>query len=1256
MPVRDVFDEVAESPSRDMFDEISVEESISPPEREELITRPIIATQPEPDWAAIEAEYNRKLYSPLPKTTLVETLKEGLSEGMSTAAESPIGLPAKALSFVPRPTAQQVQDAVDLVTNPLDPAAPSQPPSEAVKAITGAVNVGRDVGEGLVSPIGVATLGAGALPSAAQRLMGLGFVGDMAMHVGDQAARAGEAIVTGDTQEKVEAFGNLAVTPVMAGTIGVHSLRPRIPEPVRQAIVKADEVGLTKSAQALADTVKKTEVENVAQKQTEASAQPTPVDAARVDAVPENVPATRAQEVIRFIVELPDAEAGTLKQKPAVEAGMKLTAEEVPALEKARDAAGAEMLKALESGDEIKFRSEYGRNIWFSGAIEGANRKGPNFDALLQEKAAAPVKTEPALEPVLESQALDLQSGAPIVPSPPVPPTTGVPAAPELPAGDLKMRKSAQRATTSPDIPAPVQEVIKTAPESFYEPQSMKRVEEAVSAMPEEALSTVSKDSELYTAAKLEQAKRRFDAGDNDGGYQVFVELEKEGTRMGQLINQFKLLAGSRPEQIVAVMNKTLESKGRDVLTPEQTTQAIEVSKKSKDADVVLDAATKEWQKNPTPENAAKAEVALDGANVEAVELQKFVARFEPKSTSSVLKSVLQGNLLTPISEVANLFGNMSFLPFRAGTRAIASTLDIIDSAIRKKPRELAVQPIAGTMEAASGVARGVAQIPKIFKEGTGSVIKGETRAGLHPIQAWINQFSRNPEMPTTGGRITLKDRLNLAIEGTLGVPAEAMLRGLGAGDMPFKEAAKARVTAEQLKLNNVPREQWDFAQKFPELFLPKKSLAQIQKDTLAAVFQGESKTLNLMTSWLKGKGEVLDLLVATIAPYKLTPWNIIGEILSYNPLVAMAKGVRDVAKSDSRAAKLNAGKMVVGSMLTATGTWLYQKGLLAPSLDERDEAQKARMLSGKVLPPNHINISGLKRAMDGDDATFKAGDETVDVFRAGGLAGAMFYMTANIGRDMERGPEVTDSDMWMSILRQSTLEQARFGLNQSFLSGIEGLLTAIKEGNGDNFLRQWANTVGSIVLPNTLNTLSRASREYQPDLKAEGFKGKIENMARSKLGIAGLDDYLPLKRDFWGKPMLETPEGRNAIFYHFFDISKNKQVTSDPVELELYRLWRKTGDSAVIPSIPQRTVTFEKTSYALTPEQYDTFSEMVGTRRREIVDALVVNPNFYQLNDEEKMDMLERVYRDGMTQAKMEFYLQEQGKLTAKQGRAGFP
>lgn len=861
---------------------------------------------------------------------------------------------------------------------------------------------------------------------------------------------------------------------------------------------------------------------------------------------------------------------------------------------------------------------------------------------------------EPSMPPTVESVRAQRAAEARTPQPPPKEPST---TEFTTEGENVQMRKSAERATTSEMIPEPVQETIKTAPESFYRQQSMRRVEEIVTEMPDGDLETVPRDSNLYTAAKLEQASRLFKRGENDAGYEVFVELEKEGTRLGQLINQFKMLKGTRPEDIVRVINAKLKKDGKDILNKDQTKTAIDISKTSKDADAALKDATSAWEKNPTPENAAKAEKALLDANESGLELQRFVSKFQPRSTASIIKSVLQGNLLTPISEVANLVGNTSFLPFRAADRGVATTLDILNNYLRGSKRDITVQPIRGTAEALKGFGRGMKQVPDIFMRGTGDVIKGETRAGLHPIQAWINQFAKNPEMPTTKGKLTLQDRVNLAIEGTFGVPAEAMLRGLGAGDVGFKEAARARATATELSLANVPKSDWSFAQKFPELFLDAKALERIQSDTLQAVFQRPSNTLNVITNWIRGRGELFDLALATVAPYKLTPWNIVGEILSYNPLVAFARSISDYKKGNSRSAKLNAGKYVVGSALTAAGWWLYKNGLMSPSLDQRDESQKARVLAGEVLPPNHINISGLKRALSGGDPAFKPGDETADVFRAGGLAGSMFYMTANIGRDFERSPEVPDSEVWGAILRQSTLEQARFGMNQSFLSGVEGLLSAVREGNADNYIRQWGNTVASIPLPNTLTVMSRASREFKPDFREDTFRKQMENIVRNKLGVAGLDDYLPLKRDLWGEPMRETPEGRNAIMYHFFDVFKNKQVTSDPVPLELFRLWRKTTDTRVIPSLPEKSLTVSGTTYNLTADQQSRYAELVGQSRRQIADAVVVNPNFHKLNDEQKIDLLDRAYRAGLQRGKVQFWRESGGPagLSTKPQRAGF-
>jgi hypothetical protein len=1508
----------------DEFGGVAVEEEFTPPEREDYV--------PPPPPAPVFGEGPEDIppgMSAGPPPRLSDSEWDALRKNIALREEgTQLALEGEALAgaekAIDRTQAGIISPSV--VEQALMVGAP------ALNTLPGVRKAVAEGGSGLTSPLNlglaVGAGGASLIPrigGAVARGIAGGFAADIAGHMPELGTVAGEASVTGTPEEQQKALADIGVSALMGGLAGggaVARARPAIPPRIVEAIAKADAVGLTKSAQAVADTVKREQPIDIASKvepisdrpqqleapiekgipeaewetaevgrfkneadaerfmeqninnrfyrkvgdeyvvledkpvttkgepsasRIESAATPdgdlraspvesqpaVPVAESGAGVLPREAPAVarqpaRAQggeegqvlltgpEVIKSIETLSDAEAGTLKQKPAVEAGLKLTEADVPALEAARDAAMQRAVDFAEAGNNEAFKANFGRNIWFSGAIEGARRKGPNYDTFIQEQKAGtpgaqPAPVEPARVGAVPEKLPAAEAGTPsygqkyvseqgvdaararvehldlrvqeeltkrpvntrgienlideadnirkALPAPPetLPPepAAGRPAVAgaEVPAPALeptyaatakvvadklreqfktetggkaftgpveiinaavevaakiieyggssadamaaalkhirdnwkgefdeadfrtkftkaievpdtrgetvKMRKSAERAVESPMVPEPVQERIEAAPESRYTQQSMARVEQEIGAMTPEQLAAVPRDSNLYTAARLEQAKRLFEAGKNDEGYSVFVELEKEGTRLGQLINQFKLLEGTRPEEIVAVINKGLERAKKDILTPEQTREAMDVASKAKEADGALDTATDAWVKNPTAENARRAEAALDKSNAEAVELQKFVAKFQPRSTSGILKSVLQGNLLTPISEVANLFGNMSFLPFRAMDRGIAAGIDMIDAAARGRPREVAVQPLVGTAEALKGVGRGLKKVPDILIEGTGNVIKGETRAGLHPIQAWINQFAKNPDMPTTGGKITLQDRLNLAIEGTFGVPAEAMLRGLGAGDVPFKEAARARTTAEQLRLNNVPREQWPFAQKFPELFLPKEALEQIRLDTQAAVFQRESKALNTINHLIRDNfvtrklgvpPDLMDLLVSTVAPYRLTPWNIVGEVLSYNPLVAMARGVAEAKAGNTRAAKLNAGKMVVGSMLTGTGIWLYKNGLIAPSMDERDEAQKARVLAGEVLPPNHLNLSGIGRKLTGGNPAFKAGDETADTFRAGGLAGSIFYMTANIGRDMERGPKTTDSELWISILRQSTLEQARFGLNQSFLSGVEGMLTAIKDGNADTYLRQWANTVASIPLPNTLNTISRASREYKPDV-SKNFPAQI----KSKLGAFGLDDYLPLKRDFWGEPMRETPEGRDAIFYHFFDISKNKQVTSDPVELELYRLWRKTSNTEVIPSLPSRSLTLDKTTYALDPNQYERYAELVGKNRRTIVDALVINPNFHKLNDEQKIDVLDNAYREGLKRGKELFYVEQRGQLTPKTGRAGF-
>lgn len=825
----------------------------------------------------------------------------------------------------------------------------------------------------------------------------------------------------------------------------------------------------------------------------------------------------------------------------------------------------------------------------------------------------------------------------------------------EVPEGQ-KPRSFSARATTSERIPTDVQEQIRTSERSSYTPQDVSEVRARVKQMPDTELWDTNVNSPLYTEAKAELADRLFKSGRKDSAFDVIQSVSEELTRLGQIINQAKLLNSLSPELKVLALDKSLQKAGKDPLNESQRRKMIELDTKVKKAQEELDAATKDWVNEKTKENADKADKLLEAKTKADLELQRFANAFDPKTWPKLLKSILQGNLLTPMSEVVNIVSNLSFAPFRGMSRAAQSAFDITEAYMMgNETRTSRMSPVSGAAETARGFVRGAKQIPDIIKRGTGATVVGETRAGLQPLKAWQNLFSDNPEMATTQGKKTLNDKMKLLVEGTFGVPAEVMLRGLGVGDAPFREAARARVITEQLQLKNIPREQWSMAQKFPELFFDKQTLEQIRGDTLASIFQRESPTLNTINKWIAGKGDWADFGISLVAPYKVTPWNIIGEIMSFNPVVALAKTMNSASKGDRRATNMNAGKLLVGSMLTTTGMLLYKNGLLAPSLDARDEQQKERILSGEVLPPNHINISGLERYMEGGDPNFQPGDKTVDIFRAGGLAGAIFYMTANVGRDMEKNPEGDTSDMLWSLATQSTLEQARFGMNQSFLSGVETLLSSVKDGTTDKAVNQLANTVMSVPLPNTLSTLSRATREAKPDFDYSSFKKSMESLVRNRLGVFGMDDYLPLKRGLWGEPLRETPKDKSALLHHFFDVSRGQQITSDPKAIELYKLWRKTDNSKVIPSLVEKNQTFGKETYVLNPDQQSDLAEKVGGIRKEIVESLVTNPEWHKLTDEAKIDILGKAYDKGLKAGKAMFFNERGSELTKKQQKAGF-
>lgn len=96
---------------------------------------------------------------------------------------------------------------------------------------------------------------------------------------------------------------------------------------------------------------------------------------------PEEVASMDDEEASKYF-----ASSGAV-QKDGVLAGMEMTPNEVEKLITLRNQTQQALMDALKRNDDKAVKASMGKNIWLSGAIEGALNKGPNFTRVMAERA-----------------------------------------------------------------------------------------------------------------------------------------------------------------------------------------------------------------------------------------------------------------------------------------------------------------------------------------------------------------------------------------------------------------------------------------------------------------------------------------------------------------------------------------------------------------------------------------------------------------------------------------------------------------------------------------------------------------------------------------------------------------------------------------------------------------------------------------------------------------------------------------------------
>lgn len=647
---------------------------------------------------------------------------------------------------------------------------------------------------------------------------------------------------------------------------------------------------------------------------------------------------------------------------------------------------------------------------------------------------------------------------------------------------------------------------------------------------------------------------------------------------------------------------------------------------------------------------ASKAEISKKKAEWEKATFEAQKANGEvsqyfkaDKRIGNTVASFIQAGLLTSMSLLKNVYSNTLMIPTRSARRGISSAVDYLISKATNTPRTIdAWAYFKGAMR---GVRPGVKVAFQELVRGVNpeKMIERDYNQTLEPLKAMYSFVAglRGKE------KTTMYKQVNNFMEGTFGMPAEAMFRLLNLGDKPNRVAAEYGAAYEMGTLKGLKGKELENFVLFPDELSAKEIKIQGER----AVFQqtegltGElSKGLKKFEDVLSNNilpktpivGDILKVLFKSQLPYKKTPLNILGETVKLVlPELSVAEGLYHSLKTGDRKRALESfSNAVVGYGIREGVKALVANNLVTGAGDYRDK--EGNMIQQQNVAPNSLNISGMQRMFSGGSPAAKDSDTWINFSNMGPIGIFLGVHSELKGVPDESRGILADLSTVIPAMGQYTIEQ-------SFLAGMNNFLTALADKEG-RARRKWGlntlSTLGAAYYPNSLATVSKAKDDYVRELKDEDFATELVNTFKSKMFMG---DNLPSKVNLWGEKITGAPEGRSKMLWYLMDVTKFRNVPTESFNYKVFSLWNSVEDkkmkNGVLPNVPLQKITIKGESVKLTPAQYEKYQIYTGKNRAALVRDYAESPNWEKDSQEKKIKKLGNIYSSGLSNAKRELF-----------------
>lgn len=687
-----------------------------------------------------------------------------------------------------------------------------------------------------------------------------------------------------------------------------------------------------------------------------------------------------------------------------------------------------------------------------------------------------------------------------------------------------------------------------------------------------ETLNWFSKDSESATAVDVAEGwillKQYADNNDSDGMVAVAKKLRDMGTKAGQTVQAFNIMARMTPEGMVKYAQSEL-SEAYDRMVKNKTKKWIDQHQKDFDLTPQETAAIMDIMQNVStmPDGYDK--------RVELAKIQKIMTDKLPPERGAGIKSWMRISMLfNPKTQVRNVAGNAIIAPVNSFSDLFAS---VADKAIGTKTgyRTTGVTNIQNYVK---GMKEGLYQSYNDFKQGI------NTR-NIQGNRFEISEGKSFNDNTIVGKSLNRVDNLLSFM--------------LDAGDRMFYEASFTNSINNQLVLNNTTEVTQDMID-----IATQEALSRTWQDNnnYTRFVLNVRKMLNNINVKGYGLGDVL-------IPFAKTPANLTKAIVDYSPVglantLVKGRNLSNAINTGQFTPQMqhdfvqSLGKATAGTMLYIAGYALAKAGIVSGESDDDKDVQNF-----------------MRNTLGVNSYSIKIGDKSFTYDWAQPIAAPLSIMANIVQKDDENASSLEKALSSLDTAGNILLEQSFMESINTALNNTSGLATGVQEAIFDlparavpTFMKQIADMVDGT---------QRTSFEYGKPLESaiNSVKAKIPFL--SKTLAPGVDSM--------GRE-IQKYGGNNNIFNVFLNPANVSTENISESAGEIYRLYQETGDATIMPRVAPYYINKDGEKITMNSSQRAEYQKISGNIIEENVGNLLDNYDYKKLSDEDKSSIIKSI------------------------------